>query len=300
MSLQGADRPLVSLRDLRRPCCAADDPHCVAGTGSADGTAGPGRGDPGLQRRGRSRAVPTPAARTPECGSALLVPHHGRRQREHRRHAADREPAGGRNPGRRGRAPAREGPRTGAARGLVGVGRLRARLHGRGPVHRSRRAAAVDRPAGVRALRPRHRHPPAPRVPGGARPEARVHLAQLQPDAAARPAGPLLRRPVRVQGHPPGGRRAPAAARRGQRLVLRHRVAGARRARWPADPRGARRLGRRPGQPGEHHQHRAGRHPRDHPAAPRARHRAAPPSPSCGPSWVAPRWSPPPRGCRAV
>ena len=50
-------------------------------------------------------------------------------------------------------------------------------------------------------------------------------------------------------------------AGRGQRLVLRHRAAGARRAGRAAHPRGAGRLGRRPGHPG--------------------RHRRRPPSPTC-------------------
>ena len=49
----------------------------------------------------------------------------------------------------------------------------------------------------------------------------------------------------------------PAGARR--RLVLRHRAAGARPARGPAHPRGAGRLGRRPGLARRHRAHRARR-----------------------------------------
>ena len=60
----------------------------------------------------------------------------------------------------------------GRGRALRAAGRLRragARLHGRGPVHRPRRAAAAGRAADLRALRPGDRHPPGPRLPGGAR-----------------------------------------------------------------------------------------------------------------------------------
>ena len=42
----------------------------------------------------------------------------------------------------------------------------------------------------------------APGLTGAPRPQARVHLALLQPDPAARPRRALLRRPVRVQGDP--------------------------------------------------------------------------------------------------
>ena len=54
-------------------------------------------------------------------------------------------------------------------------------------------------------------------------------------------------------------RAAAAAAGPGHRLVLRHRAAGAGRARRAAHPRGAGGLGRRPGLPGRHRQHRHGR-----------------------------------------
>ena len=76
------------------------------------------------------------------------------------------------------------------------------------------------------------------------RPQARGHLPLLQRPAPPRPAGPLLRRPVRFQGHP-GRRRAhpvPAGPRRG--LVLRHRAARAGPAARDAHPRGGRRLDR--------------------------------------------------------
>ncbi len=45
------------------------------------------------------------------------------------------------------RAPGREGPRTGAAGGLVRLERAGARVHGRGPVHRPGRAGAAGRAA---------------------------------------------------------------------------------------------------------------------------------------------------------
>ena len=56
-------------------------------------------------------------------------------------------------------------------------------------------------------------------------PEARAHLAQLQPDPARGARDACARRAVRIQG---GARRrgaAPAARDRGRRLVLRHRAA---------------------------------------------------------------------------
>ena len=80
--------------------------------------------------------------------------------------------------------------------------------------------------------------------PGRAWAEAGGHLTRVQPAAARNIGGPLLRRPVRLQGHPQGGGRPTAAAGRGLRLVLRHRTAGAGPAGGPADPRGAGRLGR--------------------------------------------------------
>ena len=75
----------------------------------------------------------------------------------------------------------------------------------------------------------------------------------------------LLRRAVRLQGDPPDVAQAllPLVE---DTLVLRHRAAGARRAGRPAHPRGPRRLGRRPGQPGGHLAHRDRRPPRDRPA----------------------------------
>ena len=57
-------------------------------------------------------------------------------------------------------------------------------LHGRRPVDRPGRAGAAGRAADLRALRPGHRHPARPRLTGGARRQARVHLALLQPDPA--------------------------------------------------------------------------------------------------------------------
>ena len=71
-------------------------------------------------------------------------------------------------------------------------------------------------------------------------------------------------------------RAATAAAGRGHRLVLRHRAAGAGRAGGPADPRGARRLGGRPGQPRRHRRHR-GRRPQGR--RPRARRPGERPDP---------------------
>ena len=139
-----------------------------------------------------------------------------------------------------------EGPRPGAAGGLGRLGRGRCSPTGRRPLHRPRRAAAPGRPADLRALRPRDRHPARPRLAGGPRAEAGVHLPLLQPAAARHAADRLLRRAVRLQGDPRRRRAAAAAAGRGHRLVLRHRAAGAGRARRPAHPRGAGGLGGRP------------------------------------------------------
>ncbi len=118
------------------------------------------------------------------------------------------------------------------------------------------RAPAADRAAGLRPQRRRDRHAPRARRPGGARRQARAHLAQLQPPAAPCAARALQRRAVRVQGAA-HGRRAPAGARRqGRGLVLRHGTADPRPARGPADPRGAGRLGRRPRLAGRHRRRR--------------------------------------------
>ena len=92
---------------------------------------------------------------------------------------------------------------------------------------------------------------------GHPRPEARDHLALLQPPAPDHPTDRVLRRAVRVQGDQglPGA--AVAAAGGGHGLVLRHRAARARRARRAAHPRGPRGLDRRHGLAGQHHRHGA-------------------------------------------
>ena len=115
--------------------------------------------------------------------------------------------------------PRREGPRPGAARGMVGIRCAGARLHGRRPLDRPGRAAAAGRAAALGPQRDRDRHAPGG---GGARatqPQARADLARLQPAAASRPAGPVQRRPVRLQGDPRRRRRASccrwSATRRG-------------------------------------------------------------------------------------
>ena len=82
------------------------------------------------------------------------------------------------------------------------------------------------------------------------RPEARADLPVLQPAAAAGVRGPVPRRAVRVQGGACRRRPAAPASRRGRSVVLRHRTAAPRRVQRAAGPRGARRLDRRPRQPG--------------------------------------------------
>ncbi len=84
--------------------------------------------------------------------------------------------------GVRGGATGGEGPRTGTARGLVHLGRAGAGLHGRRPVHRPGRARTVGGAADLGSFRSGHRHPVRPRLTGGPRCQARIHLALLQPD----------------------------------------------------------------------------------------------------------------------
>ena len=134
--------------------------------------------------------------------------------------------------------------------------------------------------------------PAGPRRPGwSAAPSARSSRAATT--CAARHAGrPVLRRPVRLQGHPRRRRRAAAAAGGGHRLVLRHRAARARRARRAAHPRGAGRLGRRPRQPGRHRRDGDGRPGRHRPAAAARWPPAASRSTGSGPASAAPHWPP--------
>ncbi len=134
--------------------------------------------------------------------------HHDRRQRQRRRHAPHRGGTRRRADRRPGRAAGAEGPRPRAARGVVDLGRAGAGLHGRRPVHRPRRARPAGRAADLRPLRPGDRHPAGPGRAGGARAEARDHLALLQPDPEIDAGRALLRRAVRVQGHPRRRRRS--------------------------------------------------------------------------------------------
>ena len=77
-------------------------------------------------------------------------------------------------------------------------------------------------------------------------PEARADLAVVQPVAQADAAGSVQRRTVRLQGPAPRRGSEAAAARRGQRVVLRHRAVGHGGAPGPAHRRGPGGLGRRP------------------------------------------------------
>ena len=116
--------------------------------------------------------------------------------------------AGRRDPGGRRRVRLRgEGPRPGAADGVGGLGRGRARLLRRRPLDRPGRAAPPGRPADLRALRPRDRHPARPRLAG--RPRRRsgsssraattcccaapCRPASPTPSAASRPSAPTSR-----------------------------------------------------------------------------------------------------------
>ena len=153
-------------------------------------------------------AAPLPVGR-----ASVLVADRDRRQRQHRRDAADR-PGARLRPARRSATAARaEGARPGAAGRVVGRQRARRLLHGRRSVDRSAGVAAAARAADLRSQRRRDRHPSGARRARLARGQARVHLPLLQPAAAGRAAGAIQRRPVRVQGRP--HRRAASAA--GQR-----------------------------------------------------------------------------------
>ena len=237
----------------------------------------------GARRRGRARLQRAGRA----AGSirrlhdyldraALRLADRHRRQREHRRDAADRHRAGGR-PARR-RAAARCRRRGAAARcGRRGSQRGRRRLlHGRRPLDRPARAAAAARAAALRAQRRGDRDAPGARLAGRARPQARADLALATTGCCTRARRALLRRAVRLQGGPRDAARRllPERARRG--VVLRHRAARARPARGDAHPRGAGRLGRRPRLARGHRAHRA-RGPARHRAP--ARRGAADPLP---------------------
>ena len=213
----------------------------------------------------------------------VLLLHHDRRQRQHRRHLVG---------GRRASRPSclRSGPCT-----LIRKGRGRALKavwsESSAPILAY---MDVDLSTDLRALLPLV----APLIsghsdiaigsrlarsqPGGARLQAGVHLAQLQPDPEGHPRGIVLRCPVRIQGHPRLGGRRPAAAGAGQQLVLRHRTPGDRPAGGPADPRGAGGLDRRPGQPGRHRRHREGGPGRRGPVDQGLRHRRHPGGPAAG------------------
>ncbi len=185
-------------------------------------------------------------ARAPRADLPVRVPHHDRGQRVHGHHPPGGRPAGGGAAECQVVPAGAEGARAGPVRRLVRLRRPGPRLHGRGPVDRPERPAAAGGPADLRSLGPRHRLPARPFLAGGARSQAGVHQPRVQPDPARLAPGPLLGRAVRVQGDTAGRGAGAAAARRGHRVVLRHRDAGARRARRAQDPRGAGRLGRRP------------------------------------------------------
>ena len=141
-----------------------------------------------------------PAAPLPGRRASVLLADRHRRQREHRCHARHRAGPRARAAGRRAAAHRSQGPRARAARGLVAQRREGPLLHGRRPVDGPARPAPARGAAAVGAQRPRHRHPPRALGAGRARPQARAHLARLQPPAAHRAARALLRRAVRLQG----------------------------------------------------------------------------------------------------
>ena len=159
---------------------------------------------------------------------------------------------------------------------LAGERRGRRRLHGRRPLDRPRRAAAARRAAALRPQRRRDRQPAdaaRSRVVRGAKREliSRSYNLLLRTTLRAR----FSDAQCGFKAHPQRLRAPAPAARRGHRLVLRHRAAGARRAGRPAHPRGAGRLGRRPRQPRRHRRDRRRRPARHGPRRARARDRRA-------------------------
>ena len=132
------------------------------------------------------------------------------------------------------------------ARDSPGVRRCTSTRKGRGRALRAAWSAATRassptwtstcRPTSTRCSRSSRRWSPghsdiaigsrlAPRRVGRARPEARGHLARVQPHLPRRVRDPVPRRAVRVQGGPRRRRPAAAAGDRGRRVVLRHRAA---------------------------------------------------------------------------
>ena len=158
----------------------------------------------------------------------------------------------------------------GAAHGLVGQRVRSPRVHGRRPVDRPERAAAARRATAFRSQRRGDRHQAGAGRAGDPRPAPRDHLPLLQPAPARHAPGQVLGRAVRVQGDPRRQGPPAAGADRGHRLVLRHRAAGARRARRVAHPRGAGRLDRRQRLPGRRACDGPRRHSRRHPHGRRA------------------------------
>ena len=223
-------------------------------------------GGAGLQRGSDARRLGVP----PAPPSARPVPvsgaHHDRGQRQRRRHAPHRRGTRRRARRRPGRAARAEGAWARAARGVVDLGRPGAGVHGRRPVDRPGRTRASCRAADLRPLRPGDRDPAGPGCARGARTQARDHLALLQLHSQVDARRALLRRAVRVQGHPRRRRAPPASACHRHRLVFRHRTAGAGRTSGSAHPRSAGGLGGRHGQPGRHRGDR-GRRPQGHRAA---------------------------------
>ena len=189
----------------------------------------------------------------PVVEHAVRLADRDRRQRQHRRDARDR-PIARRSSFPDTRAPpARQGPRSRAAHGVVAERRGRPLLHGRRPLDRPAGAAAAGRGARLRPQRRRDRDPPSPRLARCARSQARVHLPRLQP---------LLRLALgaRFSDAQCGFKaiRADVAAMllpavAGRRLVLRYGAARSRAAPRTADPRGPGRLGRRSGFARRHH-----------------------------------------------
>ena len=213
----------------------------------------PRRGHPRPQRAGGAGA-PASGGCTPTCGDVPVpLPDHGGRQRQHRRRTWSRRPASWPSSCRRcGPSTSTQKGRGRALKaGVARLGRADPGLHGRRPVDRPRRPVAPGRAADVGPLRPGHRQRGWRTARGSsAAPRREVISPGYNLLLRGSAGGPVHRRPVRLQGDPGGrgGRAAAAGAR--TRLVLRHRAAGARRALRAADPRGAGRLVRRPGQPG--------------------------------------------------
>ena len=150
------------------------------------------------------------------AGLPLLLPDHGRRQRQHGPHLAVAQELARELPCVRVRAPGPEGPRPRAGRRLVGLRRPGARLHGRRPVDRPRRAAPAGRPADLLCW-------PSARACGSTRCPSTGSTTPTAASTSSPPRSPTSRAsPACSAGWPAAGSRSPRSAPGSGGLRSRH------------------------------------------------------------------------------